>query len=402
MKVTRSDFARALFYAGSGTDIQVLLRFSHLVDTFVFACVGDEINEATVERSFRDKLSMINRIYPGALDLSATSQHLDLDDFESETPADGKNFLSSQEFSEYCSVFERFRKQKNWAAEFLFHRRVASTRRPIRVIFLHGEAMASYCALSHNGKNAPRIFCGIQTGMLDLAEGVMNRVFDSHAQTPEYWVRGAWRHDDALDHGLSDVICSKGGFNKFAQSYRSWNSRMGTSVIPRGWGYENPVGEFSAVAAFSRVPLGLKNRVVLRGQSRCVNVFNRRLTKDDARKFSAVFAPKHVIEKNPNIFSGRTIVETDRRERLCLPREHKIGPTALLSEVLEGIDNYAAKHCAPELALVATGFEDEGICLEEWLKRDGPSCCLSVFAPEPLDFADLRGLSPRRSILARN
>ncbi len=392
MKLTSSEFSRCFLYAGSGTDLQPLLRFSHITQTFVYICVGEHIAPATVERSLQEKLDNLNRQYPGALKLEGATHGLQLEDFEHEMPGDWRSYMTVAEMRDYREVFGRFQNDKNWATEFHIDRKVGDLSRRLRVIFLNGEAVASYCALSRNGKNPPLVFCAIQTGCLEKSQGIMNRVFNAHPKRPALWVRGCWRNE-FWPAPTAGVLSGTGAFPVRVQGFRSWNSRMGSTAIPREHGGENPYDERCAVAAFAQQPLRLNSAVDLAAGHRSVKLINARFGQADFNGCDAVFAPQYVIDKHSPLFSDPRVIPTDMCNRLHAYKAQQMGPTATLPEVLAQVDAFAGSHPGCSIRVVGSGFEDEASCLREWVRKDGPGCSMLIYAPEPLDYADLRGWS---------
>ena len=66
-----------------------------------------------------------------------------------------------------------------------------SLNREIIFIFVTAEGIASYIALSHNGRYAPKILATIKTDVLEEPRGIMNRYLDNNdVKKPEIWVRG--------------------------------------------------------------------------------------------------------------------------------------------------------------------------------------------------------------------
>lgn len=396
MKFTSSEFSRCFFNAGSGTDLQPLLRFSHITQSFVYVCVGEHITPTTVERSLREKIDNLNRLYPGALTVSDTIHGLQLEDFEHETPGDWRCFMSLGEMRCYRETFGRFQNDKNWATEFQIDRKVGNASRRLKVVFLNGEALASYCALSRNGKNPPLVFCAIQTGCLEKSQGMMNRVFTAHDKKPALWVRGCWHNDD-WPAPTEGVLSRTGTFPVRVQGFRSWNSRMGSNAIPREHGGENPYGERCAVATFAQQPLRLNSVVELAAGNRFVKLINARFSQADFDGCDAVFAPQYVIDKHTPLFSDHRVIPSDMSNRLHAYKAQQMGPTATLPEVLAQVDEFASSHPACSIRVVGSGFEDEATCLEEWTHKDGPACSIHIHAPEPLDYADVRGWSSVQS-----
>jgi hypothetical protein len=168
---------------------------------------------------------------------------------------------------------------------------------------------------------------------------------------------------------------------------------MESNAIPREHGGENPYGERCAVAAFAQQALRLKSEVELGAGNRSAKLVNIRFCRDDFAGCDAVFAPQHVIDTHAPLFSDDRVIRTDLNDLLHPRKAQPMGPTATLPEVLAQVDEFAARHPGCSIRIVGAGFEDEAECLEQWGHTDGPACSIQVHAPEPLDYADLRGWS---------
>ncbi len=390
---TRADFQACLFYAAASSDLQPLLRFSNLTSTFLYVCVSDEINEDILIQSVEDKVARLQEAYPGALRLLGVRRGLQIGDFDYQWPVDWHTLMSAREAIDYRQMFGRFQRDDNWALEFTFLRQVGMTRRHLRLVYINGEALATYAALSHQGTLAPRILCTIQTGVLEQAQGITARFLARSPAHPALWVRGVWRTPGdrpfELDDFAGQVICHRGPYPVRVQTHERWNSRMNSSILPRNRGGENPWSEESLVKSYAARPPELPGVVSLDGGDRPVRVLNRRLRADDAENYDRLFAPSRLANR-----CGPLPLHPLDANRHPVPSGGlPLGPRQTLADALAQVDDYAAEHRGAAVALIACGFEDEGVCLREWATAAGPACQLDVFAPEPLDYADLRGWS---------
>ena len=404
MSLTTEQFRRSFFYAGSGTDLQPLLRFSALTDTFIYVCADEDLTPECVTASIAEKVANLNAVHPNSLALTGPPVPIHLRDLEHEVPRRWQTHLRRPFAENVRDTFSRFDAPENWGLEFSFVRQLGWTQRPLRLLFLSGEALATYLALSRNGRCPPTIFCAIQTGELDYGDGVMAQFFAHHEQIPDLWVRGVWlpRHQDECFKGrLARVLTGTTPFPHFAQTYDNWDSRLGSLAIPCGHRGENEM-DTCIVRAFASHPLWLPLATHfshLTPTYSAVRVLYRRLEPAKWAKFDAVFASQRMVnrwtqeagEKLPA--KVRALLPSMRRG--AHPQLHTI--TLSLSDALEQVRCAAAEAGARNVALVATGFEDEGTVLRDWARLRPRNFRLDVFAAEPLDFADLRGWRPHRN-----
>lgn len=188
MRITRDDFKRSFFYIGPGFDVEPLFRFTHVTDMFIYVnlLLGKEEIKTWYDGEFAkwgfDVLAYeeVGGIpnesffdtYPGYMrDLS--------------TP----EYLQGELMREYIDVFKRAMREPKYALRYrLRHERLG---REVTLFYLTGEGMATYHVMSHNGKFAPRVFCTIQTGMLENPGNPFDNFFVKEGrQHPKLWVRG--------------------------------------------------------------------------------------------------------------------------------------------------------------------------------------------------------------------
>ena len=401
MSLTTEQFRRSFFYAGSGTDLQPLLRFSALTDTFIYVCADEDLTPECVTASIAEKVANLNSVHPNSLVLAGPPVPIHLRDLEHEAPRRWQTRLRRPFAENVRDKFARFADPENWGLEFSFVRHLGWTQRPLRLLFLTGEALATYLALSRNGRCPPAIFCTIQTGELDYGDGVMAGFFARHEQIPDLWVRGVWppRHPDWSFNGrLARVLTGAAPFPHFAQTYDNWDSRLGSLAIPCGHGGETEM-DTCIVRAFASRPLWLPLATHFSSDGPGVRVLYRRLEPAKCDKYEAVFASQRMV----NRWTQEAGEKLPAKVRALLPSIRRGAHPQLrtitlsLSDALEQVRCAAAEAGARNVALVATGFEDEGSVLRDWARLRPRKFRLDVFAAEPLDFADLRGWRPHRN-----
>lgn len=114
------EFANSFFYAASGTDLQPLIRFSYLCDTFIYVSVGRYLDPATVIQSVKEKTEALERAYGPFLELSDDTLPTHLDELEQEYPAGWQRLFPEQMLREYREVFGSFAREENWGFTFEF------------------------------------------------------------------------------------------------------------------------------------------------------------------------------------------------------------------------------------------------------------------------------------------
>lgn len=381
-----SDFARAFFYAAAGTDLQPLIRFSHLCDTFVFVSVGTHLDPDTVIKSVEEKVSTLNSVYGTFLEQVDEPEMTHLQDLEHEQPAGWQRLFPEVVLREYAEVFSPFAAEENWGYVFRFTRTLGSIKRPLRLIYLNGEAIATYLALSRNGRYAPKVFCSIQSGQLELQSSPMLPVWAAHQTAPTVWVRGLWQRWGELDcmhrDRVRSVCAPVGNFKHFGQSYEGWSAKLGAQAIPCQTGGESWFP--SIVRTFTRTAPTCPQETCLPSQGNNVRLLRKRLTPTIAQCYDAVVAPAKLCRRwGRDMVNSFSIEDPGRKS----PNYSRL--PAGMNSCLNQLDVLCSANNLTRVAFIPDAFEDEGVVLAEWARTHAASCDVDVFLAEPLDFQDL-------------
>jgi hypothetical protein len=233
MLITKENFQNSFYYIGVGLDIEPLFRFSHLCDHFLFANLY--LPKQTV-KDYYDKELKEREFFNGFLNKQQVIEVVDvqeIDDFD-ETTHFGLNhcftsllenpaFISRHELQGYREAFSEAIHEEQWALVYKI-KHIASDRE-ITLVYFTGEGLASYMALSNGGEIAPKVFCTIETKVLEHPNSLMHRFFKTSASRPAIWVRGlepsqyaGWGYD-------SKVLDLTGEYNKVALDFNhSWQT----------------------------------------------------------------------------------------------------------------------------------------------------------------------------------
>ncbi|GHB49218.1 hypothetical protein [Mongoliitalea lutea] len=186
-KITQLQFEKSFFNIGAGKDINPLLRFGHMTDTFIYTNLylsKEEIETWYGEQFF---LHYDFKLVEKKVIKSHGNQY-----FETSLgshgyvrpvhPFDTEDFLR-----EYKNVFYKSSKEANWLVyyEVIFR----PLNKHLKLYIYHGEGLATYLALSKSGQIAPKVLATIQTGFLEFPERHLDTFFAKHAQ-PLIWIRG--------------------------------------------------------------------------------------------------------------------------------------------------------------------------------------------------------------------
>jgi hypothetical protein len=189
MHVDRQTFERSFLYLGPGYDIQPLLRFTHLCDTFLYANLY--LDRGPVEAWYDAAFAEARDIEVLGKEVTADLDPLTAFDLGPKPCTNVFDMfgMDHREYMDYVMAFRAARDQERYAITWRLRRR--STGRLLTLHFFTGEALEAYVALSHGGRYAPQVLCTIETGVLEAPRGVMNRFFSvPDREQPLLWIRG--------------------------------------------------------------------------------------------------------------------------------------------------------------------------------------------------------------------
>ena len=189
MQINSKVFSDSFFYIGSGFDIQPLLRFSNLCDTFLYANLY--LNQSEVESWYDEALENQNDIevvskktFPG-YDARKTLEQQG----GKYTDVMSAYHMGHFEFMNYFMTFKDAKRQNSYLIVWKLRRK--SSNRNLTLCFFTWEGLEAYANLSQNGTYAPRVLCTIETGILESPNGLINRFFlDENRAQPVIWIRG--------------------------------------------------------------------------------------------------------------------------------------------------------------------------------------------------------------------
>jgi len=365
--LSQEELSRSLFYPACGFDLQPLVRFSHLTDTFVYA--DWFFSRERVISDIRRELGRITPLLrPGSLELVGLESDVRLGARERRmlTSMSPDLPLTSQEASCHRMRMREVASGRDpWAMLLKFRRTVAGRERFFKLLYIGGEALTAYSLLYRFGAIAPRFLVTIQSGLAfgggyahvedPHPGGIMDRFLSRWPAKPLVWLRGRWagnRGSTALEPGWP--------YQHLVQGYSGWLAGM-----------------FAEVAAFSEAPLArfVKSAAVIRaeGTGRTVRVAQQVLSGSELDDYDLVVAPPRLATR---LEQGRVLASP--------------GGSCPLERCLAWLDRECARRNVRRCLFVGQGLEDEGVALEAWAHGTGRCRELDVRVRHELDFADLR------------
>jgi hypothetical protein len=189
MRISTQDFQNSFFYVGAGKDFEPLLRFSHFTENFLFTNLFLSLHEVRTyaEQFFEENSEFIEVIENGTYKGFDEKKIFELHPFYK---SHLRNYEFIQEhFDAYTNAFRPAIDLDRWVLRYKLRRK--GVNRPITLYYFTAEGLASYVALSHNGKYVPRVFCTIETKFLERNNGIAHRFFEQLGSKPMVWVKGS-------------------------------------------------------------------------------------------------------------------------------------------------------------------------------------------------------------------
>jgi len=179
---------RTLFYAGAGKDIEPLLRFSNICDTFIFS---------NLYINFEEIHDFLHRALEEHPLLEIEDEHLDHNFAEHthfELSPDYHRHLTNVHFlpqpflEDYKRTFMQAHAEPQWMITLRLRRRDLNRR--ITLHYFTSESLATYILLSHNGRHVPKMLVTVETKVLEMDNDVMPALFRHLDSKPPLWLKG--------------------------------------------------------------------------------------------------------------------------------------------------------------------------------------------------------------------
>lgn len=354
--LSKEDFTKSFYYPASGIDLNPLVRFSHLTDTFVY--VNLQLSENKLEELLKKELILMQNL----IKLENESVIFNIKDVEANfNPLNYRKYFSNDTMKEYMEIFSNDMKEKNlWGKLMFFKRRIGNLERKLKLYYFTGEAIATYVALSQEGIYAPKIVCTIQSGNMDEPDGFFSNVFRQHKNKPEIWVRGFQPIYDVNrieSHRKNEVLSMKGLYNKKVQSYGYW---FADSTHYKQYIKIRHVGAFciddNKYSGFSCKELNGKFKLKL---------INQPMSIDNFVDFDCIILTKNLLNKYKESLTNLNNFNIVTWESFARIGEYNV----LLSSnlIFEKLDDIIRKNKYKKILMCPYGYEDEGIYLKEWI-----------------------------------
>jgi hypothetical protein len=382
MILNQLDISKSLYYPAGGTDVQCIMRFSHITKTVIAPTVSEyltlnkyseqfSIKCDTINEHFDEKVISFDGVVEEDAGLITRNKYIPFP----------SGVFSEAEKKIYMQAFNHHIHSEPRVYRFMFTRMIGRTKRKIEWIAMTTEGLATLMTLFKFTHQYPEIICTIQSGILEYPGSMFVRLIDELKPNTRIWIRGYWPCCDQSRTAISDFE----PYSVAIQDYGHWYSPLG--VAPEA-GEENPgTPPLSYVRAFTNnidfldtIP---KEKVLIHPTNN-----NRKITI----KLGSI---KEAVNGFDHIITSRRIIEEDgdkvvNWESLSNNPESKLFPCFTFKQSIYKLKEFFGKEGIRSIAISPIGFEDESVYLLEFLQESNKDMDLTIFHVRPLDFYDLK------------
>lgn len=375
--ISFKEFPNSFFYIAPGFDFEPLWRMSHLCDTFFYANLYYSIEQ--VKSSIALQLQKSENVEVISIEIDESFDevtHFDLHPQFRDHLNHAYRLLTSGEQRDYTSKFLPAHNDQQWMITVKLKRK--ATGRLLTLHYFTGEGLASYVALSKNGKYSPRVLCTIQTGLLERPNGIITRLLQKFDQKPLLWIRGfeeTHLYESYSNAFSTDELYSQVGLDFIDDwvvpaSYLDIESDNPSKRFCKGFITQETFNENLAI---EQIKIN-KHTLHFNGIQNIVwNTKNR----------SALF----ISQKNYSKFSNYLVKCDDYTYwEDCFDSWVKTKSSNSCIAFLQKIDNLKKYK---EIHFIPFGREDEGKLFQEFLK-ESLNAEFHIYVHRPIDFFDLK------------
>lgn len=373
----------SLYYIAPGFDWEPMMRFSNLCSQFFYA---------NLFYSKKEVLAHLNNDLRNSKFLKVVSikEHDDFDElkyfdlhpqFRQHLNQAIESFEEAER-SNYVNTFIPATKEQQWMIEVELER--IGLGRNITLYYFTGEGLASYIALSHNGAFPPKVLCTIQTGVLELANRLMQRFLKRTEKLPLLWVRGS---EEDIFYSKSDSLGDDKLYSEKGMGFNfSWDVK--TSYL------------------YTNEPNNIQSKRFCKGY-----ITQSSLEKIKATQFKTYPNGNRIVQGNfqnvlPETISKKTLVIIPRTLGHLMPEKSKLFHISYWDNLKKGSNKISFNDCSEFIRMSANildfeeiyfslfGLEDEGILLDSLLSNHYPAKMIAV-VKDPMDLYDLRELNKK-------
>lgn len=375
------EYKNCLYYPAGGTDIQVLLRFSDLIDTVLSPTLSNYLTIEKYDELFSAKCKDINDNYGTDVLRYVGYDILDNSFVNNKRLLAFPPIFSKNEINLYMESFSSFIRKEIFVVNFKFERIVGNEIRKMNWVAMNTEGLATMVSMNKLANADPRILCTIQSGVLEYSESLFVRLLNSRNVTSKIWIRGFWPCTVWGDEPITEFP----PYNISIQDYPSWYSRMG--VLPEPNEENTCPLPISKVRAFTNQQLFLDNLntdtktyVHKNNESRKLRLIYGSIN-DYASEYDAVILYRQMaVGRNPDRILWASLSE----------KTNRLYPLLTFTESLYKAEELIIEKGYKKIAMVPIGFEDESSSIEKFINEKEDDIEIDIYYNRLLDFLSER------------
>lgn len=383
MVLSSEDFRKSYYYLGACTDIQPLLRFSALTDTFLFVDIYYRDDHAI--DYITKKISLLEKYRPGMLKIKNISERFGLDEMEFAPPSN-----MSEIFGDSLDYINRVKRNYRGGNEFgrliTLERRIGNTVREIRLFLIFAEGISFYAGMSNNGTIAPAYFSIIQWGW-DTNYLAIWKMFEKYSATPGVWVNGeCWSAGSRDEIGFRSLRNRelREMYSLQVQRYGQWcaieSSCTQARSIVSAWARDGVYPKRKYFYKYVNADSGAKIYID-EGTAGTGEFADYDLVVLGNREYKR-FSESNTLQISGNVKSWMEIIGRD------LPKTPGKMPYEII-DALGRLGEYCRLNSVFKVFITPPGYEDEGCYFEQWIKSLDFPLDVTIKVPGALDYYDL-------------
>jgi hypothetical protein len=378
------DFSKTLFYPAAGTDIQVILRFSHLTDTIISATVSEYLTLERYEVLFRTKCDTLNNHFNCNMLEYCGVEELDNSFIKNNLRiAAPSGVFNRYDMDDYQRVFGEFARQEPHLYKFTFKRYIGQEVRNITWYAFTTEGLATLVSLHNLTGKFPMIICSIQSGRIEEPNGIFCRMVNSLQIDSKIWVRGQWAESPSgRQHLEARALEEFPPYDIPVQSFGQWNSKLGVDAISCEDNYYYDLSLVRAFAKEQEYVASIPKDVILthpNNPNRKIHILLGDI-KEDTRSYDQIYTSNRILPSGNNIINWEDIGAG----------ASLFFPSFTMERSLEYIRDNTEDFRNKKVAITGVGYEDEGCFIKQFLNESEEDMNLTIFHNQPLDFVDLK------------
>jgi hypothetical protein len=378
-------FHRSMFYVGGSTDVQPLLRFSHLTDTLISPTLSDIYTDVeSYERAFKSKCGHLNAYYGFNLLTYEGSERIAAEGVAPLFVNDFPNVFTPEDIFKYRESFggKVSSHEPVQAIRFKFTRTITPhIQRQVSWIWLQAEGMSSLDSLVRLTGKSPLLIITIQTGIMEDPRGLFARYLQTGEINSKIWVRGFWNYSISEFQKISYFRYENclPPFQHHVQCYPNWYSSMGQPMR-----MVEECGEHTSnVHAFARDPIDVTANISFGHARKRTTIIAKDIHCADPLEYDLIITSERIWKSEFKKPANLIFWEDLFRFRTGHPYKPVTAYESL--QKIQWLKRFTG---FVKIAITPVGYEDEDMVYKKFNWRG--EILLDVYHLDPLDFISLK------------